>query len=141
MGDGPLRGFAMSLLGACAIVGVACSGGTEGGIDATLDDYTISLDDTSGESGKVTFNIHNDAAQTHEFVVFGTDLPEDQLPTDDSGDVDEKGGGLEVVDEVEDIAAGADATLSVNLDAGNYVVICNLPGHYRQGMHESFTIA
>jgi uncharacterized cupredoxin-like copper-binding protein len=27
----------------------------------------------------------------------------------------------------------------VNLDAGSYVFICNLPGHYQQGMHASFT--
>ena len=27
----------------------------------------------------------------------------------------------------------------MTLDAGNYVFICNLPGHYAQGMHTSFT--
>jgi len=29
----------------------------------------------------------------------------------------------------------------VTLDAGSYVLICNLPGHYRQGMHSSFTVS
>ena len=27
----------------------------------------------------------------------------------------------------------------MTLDAGSYVFICNLPGHYAQGMHTSFT--
>jgi uncharacterized cupredoxin-like copper-binding protein len=29
----------------------------------------------------------------------------------------------------------------VNLDAGSYVFICNLPGHYAQGMHASFSVS
>jgi uncharacterized cupredoxin-like copper-binding protein len=73
--------------------------------------------------------------------VFKTDLPPDQLPTNEDGDVDEEGEGVEAIDEVEDIAGGSDAELTVNLDAGSYVVICNLPGHYRQGMHAAFTVS
>jgi uncharacterized cupredoxin-like copper-binding protein len=29
----------------------------------------------------------------------------------------------------------------VTLDAANYVFICNLPGHYAQGTHTSFTVS
>ena len=71
--------------------------------------------------------------------MFRTDLTRDKLPTttDDSGAVivDEEGQGVEHVDEVEDIAPNSDATLTVDLAAGSYVVICNLPAHYQQGMH------
>ena len=68
-----------------------------------------------------------------------TDLAADQLPTDDNGDVDEEGEGVTLVDEIEDIQGGSSESLTVNLDAGSYVLICNLPGHYQQGMHTSFS--
>ena len=116
----------------------ACSG--SGGVGVTLADYSVTPDASSAPAGDVTFDITNDAEQTHEFVVFKTDLAADQLPTNDDGDVDEKGEGVEHIDEIEDIAGGSNESLTVNLDAGNYVLICNLPGHYRQGMHASFTV-
>jgi uncharacterized cupredoxin-like copper-binding protein len=47
---------------------------------------------------------------------------------------------LEVVDEVEDIAPGTSAPLNLTLDPGSYAVICNLPGHYANGMHTTFTV-
>lgn len=116
----------------------ACSG--DGGVGVTLADYSVTPDESSAPAGDVTFDITNDAEQTHEFVVFKTDLAADQLPTNDDGDVDEEGEGVEHIDEIEDIAGGSNESLTVNLDAGNYVLICNLPGHYRQGMHASFTV-
>jgi uncharacterized cupredoxin-like copper-binding protein len=106
----------------------------------TLADYTVTPDESSAPAGDVTFDVTNDAEQTHEFVVFRTDLAEDQLPTNEDGDVDEEGEGVELVDEIEDIEGGSSESLTVNLEAGNYVLICNLPGHYRQGMHASFTV-
>jgi uncharacterized cupredoxin-like copper-binding protein len=117
----------------------SCGGG--GGIGATLADYSITLDESSAAAGDVTFDVTNDAEQPHEFVVMSTDLGEADLPTDENGDVDETGEGIEVVDEIEDIEAGSSPSLTVNLDAGNYVILCNLPGHYRQGMHTSFTVS
>jgi uncharacterized cupredoxin-like copper-binding protein len=116
----------------------ACGGG--GGVGVTLADYTVTPDESSAAAGDVTFDVSNDAEQTHEFVVFKTDLAEDQLPTNEDGDVDEEGDGVELVDEIEDIEGGSSESLTVNLEGGNYVLICNLPGHYRQGMHASFTV-
>jgi len=126
---------------AAALALAVGSCGGSGGIGATEVDYKITLDESSAPAGDVTFDITNDAEQTHEFVVFKTDLPEDQLPTNADGDVDEEGEGVTHIDEVEDITAGSTESLSVTLDAGSYVVLCNLPGHYRQGMHASFTVS
>ena len=128
---------------AAALLGVVTTScGGDGGIGATLADYTITLDESTGTAGEITFDVTNDAEQTHEFVVLKTDIAEDALPTDDAGDVDEAGDpGIELVDEIEDIAAGDAPSLTVTLDAGSYVLICNLPGHYRQGMHSSFTVS
>jgi uncharacterized cupredoxin-like copper-binding protein len=133
--------LSLAVLAALALVAGSC-GGDEGGVDATLKDFEITLDPSSVAAGEVTFNIHNDGPSTHEFVVFDTSLAEDALPTDENGDVDEEGSpDITVVDEVEDIPDGADETLTVNLQAGSYVIVCNLPGHYASGMHTTITVS
>ena len=128
------------VVSAAVVLGLAaanCGGG--GGIGATEADFSITLDESSAAAGELTFDVTNDAEQTHEFVIFQTDLAEDALPTADDGSVDEEGEGVTLVDEIEDIEAGSNQSLTVTLDAGSYVFICNLPGHYAQGMHTSFT--
>jgi uncharacterized cupredoxin-like copper-binding protein len=124
---------------AIALAVGGCGGGS--GIGVTLADFSITPDETSASAGELTFDVTNDAEQTHEFVIFKTDLAADALPTDDEGLVDESGEGVELVDEIEDIEAGSTQSLTVTLDAADYVFICNLPGHYAQGMHTSFTVS
>lgn len=130
-------GSIIGLAALLALSGVACSSGGAA-IGVTEKDFEINLDETSADAGEVTFDITNDGPSEHEFVVFKTDLAEDALPLADDGSVSEEGEGLEVVDEVEDIAPDSSPSLTVDLDAGSYVIICNLPGHYKQGMHTSF---
>ena len=122
------------------LVTAGCSSDDEGTVAVTVADFTVTPDPDSAPAGEITFDITNDAEQTHEFVVFQTDLASDQLPTDENGDVDEAGEGVTHIDEVEDIAGGSTQSLTVNLDAGSYVLICNLPGHYAQGMQAGFTV-
>ena len=130
--------LAVPMILGVVLVTASC-GDDEGGVSATLADFSITLDSDSAPAGEVTFDVTNDAEQTHEFVVFQTDLAQDQLPTDENGDVDEEGEGVTLVDEIEDIEGGSSESLTVNLDAGSYVLICNLPGHYQQRMHTSFS--
>jgi len=130
------RAAAIASVGALAMLN-ACGGG---GVGVTLADYSVTPDESSAPAGEVTFDVSNDAEQTHEFVVFKTDLAEGDLPTNEDGDVDESGEGVQLIDEIEDIEGGSSESLTVSLDAGSYVLICNLPGHYRQGMHASFTV-
>lgn len=117
----------------------SCGGGS--GIGVTLADYSVTPEESSASAGELTFDVSNDAEQVHEFVIFKTDLAADALPTDDTGLVDEAGEGVELIDEIEDIAGGSTQSLTVTLDAANYVFICNIPGHYAQGMHTSFTVS
>lgn len=128
------------LAAAAALVIPACSS-DDGGIDVTVSDFKVEPAETSAPAGELTFDITNDAEQTHEFVIFKTDLAPDALPVGDDGDVDEEGEGVEHIDEIEDITGGSTQSLTVSLDAGNYVFICNLPGHYDQGMHAAFTVS
>jgi uncharacterized cupredoxin-like copper-binding protein len=122
----------------------ACSGGGNA-VNVTEKDFQVSVDKASMGAGEITFKVHNDGPSTHEFVIFKSDLAPDQLPMtqDENGSpiVDEAGQGVEHVDEIEDITSGSDQELKVNLAAGKYVLICNLPAHYQQGMHAAFTVS
>jgi uncharacterized cupredoxin-like copper-binding protein len=104
-------------------------------ISATLGEFSISLDRSTVATGDVVFEIRNKGAVEHEFVVLKTNLAADKLPA--SGDEvaeDSIPGAAASKVEVEDIAPGATAKLRARLTPGNYVIICNLPGHYGHGM-------
>ena len=125
-----------------ALVAAACDGdGSEADVTVTLHDDGIELSTSSAAAGELSFEGVNAGSTTHEFEVFvvpeGVDA--NDLPMD--GDVATADETLEVVDEIEDIAPGTSATLSLNLDPGTYAVICNLPGHYANGMHTTFEVA
>jgi uncharacterized cupredoxin-like copper-binding protein len=133
--------FSVALV-ACSSSSSSSAGGTgsssgSGGIGATEKDFAITLDTTSVASGNVTFNISNEGPSEHEFVVIQSELAPDALPVKD-GEVEED--KVEAVGEQESIAPSTTATLTLDLDAGSYVVICNLPGHYEQGMHTGLTV-
>jgi uncharacterized cupredoxin-like copper-binding protein len=125
------------IVGAFALV--ACGGGDDA-VGVELVDFEITPEETSLPAGEVSFDVHNDANQVHEFVVARTDLQSGDLPTGDDGNVSEETDQLEVVDEIEDIEGGASPTLTVDLAPGHYVLFCNLPGHYQQGMHADLTV-
>ena len=92
----------------------ACGGPSQ--VDAALTTYAITIDKDSVSAGDVIFHIHNDATDlTHEFVVFKTDYPADQLPLTDEGIVDEEADGITLVDEAEDIEPGTSVDLTVTL--------------------------
>ena len=137
----------LALAGVLAVVLTACGDGSGSGSNkpgVTEKDFAIALDSSSGKAGEITFSVKNEGPSVHEFVVFKTDLAPDQLPLtkDENGIdiVDEEGTGVEHIDEIEDIAVGSTQELKVTLQAGNYVLICNLPAHYQQGMHAAFSV-
>jgi uncharacterized cupredoxin-like copper-binding protein len=108
-------------------------------IDVSLTSYAIAPAADTMNAGDVTFTLTNNASdQAHEFVIVSTDLAANALPVDANGDVDEE--QITVVDEVEDLQPGSTEDLSVNLPAGHYVLMCNQPGHYAQGMYLDFTV-
>jgi uncharacterized cupredoxin-like copper-binding protein len=125
------------------------STGTTGGggtVPVTLQEFAISAP-PSATAGSVTFDVTNTGPNdTHEFVVFKTDLAPTDLPVDEKGAVEEEGEGVEHIDEIEDIAVGDTQSLTVDLDAGNYVLICNIydtkenEAHYSEGMRIGFTV-
>jgi hypothetical protein len=128
----------------------ATGGGSTGEgneVDVTVQEFAVLPAVDSAPAGDVTFNVTNTGPEdVHEFVVFKTDLAPDALPTAPDGSVDEEGEGVELIDEIEDIAVGDSPSLTVSLDAGSYVLICNIVEdeedetivHYQQGMRTGF---
>lgn len=107
-------------------------------VGAELEEFSITLGEDSASAGEVTFAAENTGQIDHDFLVIDTDLAEDELPQS-NGQVDEDAEDLEVVDEVENVPPGSTEVLSTELEAGEYVIICNIAGHYDSGMHASFT--
>jgi len=92
----------------------------------------------SAPAGEVTFEMVNEGAVVHDLWVVRTDLAYDALPVE--GGVAATGGAHEVVDKVLETDAGSTVSLTVNLEPGNYALICNIPAHYQLGMRAPFTI-
>jgi uncharacterized cupredoxin-like copper-binding protein len=128
------------LVGASVLALLLLAGcGGPGGVTANLTDTGIQVAPSTATAGDITFHIKNtSASEVHEFVVLQTDLGADQLPMDADGNVEED--KLTSMGEKGDIAAGQGADLALKLPAGHYMLICNLPGHYKLGMHTSFTV-
>jgi uncharacterized cupredoxin-like copper-binding protein len=132
-----------------AVLALGACGGDEGGkVGVTLQEFSIATDTTAVDAGEVEFAATNDGPNdVHEFVVFLTDLGPTDLPTDETGAVDEAGEGVELIGEIEDIPVGETKSVTLELEAGSYVFICNIydedeqESHYQEGMRTSFTVS
>ena len=103
-------------------------------VDFRLTDFKINPSVLSAKAGKVTFVATNAGQTTHELVVLRTDKPADALL---QGSRASEAGH---VGEIGDFAAGGTKRLTLNLKPGHYSLVCNLPGHYKAGMHIDFTV-
>jgi len=64
-----------------------------------------------------------------------TDFEPGKIPLGDNNRFDEKLAGLEVVDEIPEWEPGKTGTLKLKLDPGKYQLLCNIAGHYKNGMY------
>jgi hypothetical protein len=147
-------GFGGRLLGvlAFAVTGVAFAGcGDDGGakVNVTLGEFIVEPDPTSEDAGEIEFVGDNGGGETHELVVVRA-ANADELPTDADGAVDEAqlpDGAL--IGEIEDIEAGMSKSVTLDLEAGSYVLFCNITeeedtgeveSHFAEGMHSDFEV-
>jgi glucose/arabinose dehydrogenase/uncharacterized cupredoxin-like copper-binding protein len=107
-------------------------------VEIVLDEWSIAASAGPLEAGELTFAVRNDGVAPHQFTVIRTDLEPDDLPTV-AGQADET--ELDVVGKSETFGGGESVTANFELAAGSYVLVCNIPTHYDQGMSASFTVA
>ncbi len=88
-------------------------------------------------AGTVTFAVRNTGAMPHELVVLQTRIPADKLPEGDGGKAKEPG-RIAYVPEM--TPGSATQYVTLELEPGAYVLLCNVPGHYGLGQYASFTV-
>jgi uncharacterized cupredoxin-like copper-binding protein len=102
-------------------------------------DFSLATNTSTLPAGSVALDIANQGPSSHELLAFRTDLPEDQLPLGPDGRINEDA-LPKVVDTDTDLPPGTERHLSESLAPGRYVLVCNLPGHYKLGMHTVITV-
>ncbi|MFA7296023.1 MAG: plastocyanin/azurin family copper-binding protein [Dehalococcoidia bacterium] len=132
---------------------VACGGGEAGGkseggassaggaasgkIDVVLSEWAIKPSAAKAKAGTVEFATTNKGATAHELAVYQTDAAPDKL-AQAGGMADEK--QVTVIGRTASLDANKSESKKVELKAGKYVLVCNLPAHYGQGMRAAFTV-
>lgn len=91
-------------------------------------------------AGKITFEVTNSSKDTvHEMIVAPVKNMQKPLPYN-KGEMrveEEKAGHL---GEVSELDPGASGALTLTLKPGEYILYCNIPGHYVMGMWTLFTV-
>lgn len=114
-----------------------------GSLTIGMSDYAFSPNDTTTNAGTVRISAPNRGQLPHELVLLKTNQSPGSLPTLSNGEVDEEGleaKGVESPGEIEDVDPGKTKSAALKLTPGKYVMICNLPGHYKQGMYGTLTV-
>ncbi len=106
-------------------------------VDVGLKEWEVNPTQDTVDAGTLTFSVSNDGALPHNFRVIKTDLASDALPTANAL-VDE--GQVDVVASIPEYTGGETEEVSVDLEPGSYVLICNVVGHYDLGMRAGFTV-
>jgi uncharacterized cupredoxin-like copper-binding protein len=138
----------LGLIPAIVLIGflTACGGDKPEEVKASLKEWSITPDVAQVKAGEVRFIATNDGTEPHELVIIRTDLAANALPVVE-GKVDEE--RVDIVDEIEPFAAGTTERKTVKLEAGKYLLICNIverpPGeavesHYEKGMRTAFLV-
>lgn len=148
-----------AVLALASIVMIGCGGGdsttttTETEAEATgaaggktveikMGDFFFSPKDATATAGSTVIKAPNEGATEHELVVFKTNMDPAKLPTEANGEVAEEklDKEAEAAGEITDVEPGKVGSKSYDLTPGKYVMFCNLPGHYAQGMYGTITV-
>jgi uncharacterized cupredoxin-like copper-binding protein len=105
-------------------------------VSVVMKDRSFALSVRAVAAGKVTFVVRNAGTMKHEFVVIRTNAAARALPMkgNQASEAGAKG-------EIEGVQPGATKRLTLTLAPGKYVVICNLPGHYKKGQYAALVVA
>jgi uncharacterized cupredoxin-like copper-binding protein len=109
-------------------------------ITGSVEEWKVNVSAQTAEAGEVIFAIANYGSIQHEFLVTKTSYEPGKIPIGSNNRFDEEDKGLSVVDEIPEWAVNESKVLKVNLEAGTYELLCNIEGHYGNGMHTTFTV-
>lgn len=98
-------------------------------------EYSFDPMSITAKAGKVRLSLDNQGRIPHELVVLKTSRPPGSLAVS-NGRVSEAG----AVGEVSQTAAGATRSSTLDLKPGRYTFVCNIPGHYQDGMRGTLMV-
>lgn len=144
------RGTVSVWIAVLLLFAAGCTGSGESeAVNVVLGEYVVQPDRDSVGAGQVTFAVDNQGGETHEFVVVEA-ASADELPVDENGAFDEETFGEDnVLGEVEDVESGEQGELTLDMEPGTYLLLCNvteeeeggeLESHFAEGMHTTFTV-
>ena len=163
-----MRRSLVYLVGLLFIVGslgvIACGGNTGDSGSSSSDSSStvaISMDDQGGTytmvpsptsiaAGSVTFDVSNVGLIAHEFKV--VKLNEAGMAADlanlavEAGEISETGNMVDGVGTIledlseADLPADSSGSITLDLEAGEYMLLCNVATHYQLGMWSEFTV-
>lgn len=105
----------------------------------TLTEWKVTMSSTL-RAGAFDFAITNSGTTPHELLIFASDLDPAAYPTQSSGGIDEEGPGVALVSDGENIDPGGSQQRKITLKPGKYLFVCNIPGHFQQGMYTVVTL-
>jgi uncharacterized cupredoxin-like copper-binding protein len=109
------------------------------GATVTLSEWKVAMTATV-KAGKATFTIANAGTTHHELLVFKSDQAPSAYPTNPAGGIVEDGAGVTLLSDGENIDPGKTQQRTVVLAPGTYLFVCNIPGHFNQGMFTVVTV-
>ena len=110
-------------------------------VNVLLKDFEVQQDAAVVPAGTVSFRIRNQGPTSHEFILVRTDRAPDKLPLQRDGlTVNEEAPGIDLLDDAQGLDIDDRQTLVLRLAPGNYVMYCNLEGHYLGGMHAALAV-
>lgn len=107
-------------------------------INIDLAEFTLKASAVSAPAGTVNFSAKNGGANNHELVIVRSNAAPGSLALNAANGVDEA--QIQIVKRMDRIAGGASGTLSADLTAGTYILLCNVGTHYSRGMNIAFTV-
>ena len=122
--------------GACAETVAAFQPG-EVQLVVEMTDYKVITNVATVPAGETKIGVRNRGSQPHDLVVLRTDLAPDKLPYDAARARAEEPG---LVVRTKELRAGGTAAVTAALEPGQYVLICNVAGHYGLGMRTSLRV-
>ncbi len=112
-----------------------------GPMQGVVKEWGITLSAAKHVAGSIEFNLTNEGTMAHEFLVVRSDKTAKQLldeVSETTNRLDEA--TLDVIDEQAEWEPNTPGMVTVTLEPGNYVVMCNIAGHHAQGMYADLVV-
>ena len=120
---------------------MADSDKTSNDVHGSVSEWAVGVDASEAVAGEVKFTIENAGTIPHEFIVVKTDIAPGEIPLGENNRFDEEGEGLTAIGEIKEWDPGTTGTVTLELEPGKYQLLCNIAGHYKNGMYTPFTVS